>query len=62
MSIAADERRTRILEIVRKLGTVRVTDLAARLDLPAVTVRRDVAALAEAGRLRRAHGSVSVPD
>ncbi|MEW2292924.1 substrate-binding domain-containing protein [Streptomyces sp. NPDC006743] len=62
MSIAADERRTRILEIVRKLGTVRVTDLAARLDLPAVTVRRDVAALADGGLLRRAHGSVSVPE
>ncbi|GED89670.1 LacI family DNA-binding transcriptional regulator [Streptomyces sp. 6-11-2] len=62
MSIAADERRTRILEIVRKLGTVRVTDLAARLDLPAVTVRRDVATLAETGLLRRSHGSVSVPD
>ncbi|MEU6424020.1 substrate-binding domain-containing protein [Streptomyces spiralis] len=62
MSIAADERRTRILEIVRKLGTVRVTDLATRLDLPAVTVRRDVAALAEAGLVRRSHGSVSGPD
>ncbi|MFB7596586.1 substrate-binding domain-containing protein [Streptomyces sp. NPDC056160] len=62
MPIAADERRTRILEILRKLGTVRVTDLADRLDLPAVTVRRDVAALAEAGLLRRAHGSVSVPE
>ncbi|WP_086726171.1 LacI family DNA-binding transcriptional regulator [Streptomyces carpinensis] len=62
MSIAADERRTRILEVVRRLGTVRVTDLAARLDLPAVTVRRDVAALAEAGLVRRSHGSVSGPD
>ncbi|GAA2901025.1 substrate-binding domain-containing protein [Streptomyces mexicanus] len=62
MSITADERRTRILEVVRKLGTVRVTDLAARLELPAVTVRRDVAALAESGLVRRSHGSVAVPD
>ncbi|MFI2641876.1 substrate-binding domain-containing protein [Streptomyces sp. NPDC018610] len=62
MSIAADERRTRILEIVRKLGTVRVTDLADRLDLPTVTVRRDVAALAETGLVRRSHGSVSRPE
>ncbi|MGW4896920.1 substrate-binding domain-containing protein [Kitasatospora sp. NPDC004240] len=59
MSISADERRTRILDEVRSLGSVRVTDLAERLGLPAVTVRRDVAALADAGLVRRSHGSVS---
>ncbi|MDA5282523.1 substrate-binding domain-containing protein [Streptomyces sp. Isolate_45] len=59
MSISADERRTRILEEVQKLGTVRVVELAERIGLPAVTVRRDAAALAEAGLVRRSHGSVS---
>ncbi|MFJ4670781.1 substrate-binding domain-containing protein [Kitasatospora purpeofusca] len=59
MSISADERRTRILDAVRDLGSVRITELAERLEIPAVTVRRDVAALAEAGLLRRSHGSVS---
>ncbi|MGW6913371.1 substrate-binding domain-containing protein [Kitasatospora sp. NPDC054939] len=59
MPISADERRTRILDEVQRLGSVRVVELAERLGLPAVTVRRDVAALAEAGRLRRSHGSVS---
>ncbi|MFJ1707250.1 substrate-binding domain-containing protein [Kitasatospora sp. NPDC088346] len=61
MTIPADERRARITGIVRELGTVRVVDLAARLGVPAVTVRRDVAALAHAGRLRRSHGAVSLP-
>ncbi|MFC9328897.1 substrate-binding domain-containing protein [Kitasatospora sp. NPDC057015] len=59
MSISADERRTRILEAVQGLGSVRVAELAERLGIPAVTVRRDVAALADAGLLHRVHGSVS---
>ncbi|WP_371496038.1 DeoR family transcriptional regulator [Kitasatospora sp. NBC_00374] len=62
MTISAEERRARIFEVVRDLGTVRVVDLAARLGIPAVTVRRDVAALAEAGRLHRSHGAVALPD
>ncbi|MFB8041444.1 substrate-binding domain-containing protein [Streptomyces hydrogenans] len=60
MSISAGERRTRILAEVERLGSVRVVELADRLGLPAVTVRRDVAALADAGAVRRSHGSVSV--
>ncbi|KQV12420.1 MULTISPECIES: substrate-binding domain-containing protein [unclassified Kitasatospora] len=61
MTITAEERRARILEVVRELGTVRVIDLADRIGIAAVTVRRDVAALAESGVLRRSHGSVSLP-
>ncbi|MGW2374472.1 substrate-binding domain-containing protein [Kitasatospora sp. NPDC001683] len=61
MTITAEERRARILEAVRELGTVRVMDLAARIGTAPVTVRRDVAALAEAGLLRRSHGAVSLP-
>ncbi|MFB6836967.1 substrate-binding domain-containing protein [Streptomyces sp. NPDC056361] len=41
-------------------GQVRLTDLADRLGIPAVTVRRDVSALADAGRLTRSHGFVSL--
>ncbi|WP_035861134.1 DeoR family transcriptional regulator [Kitasatospora cheerisanensis] len=62
MTVTADERRARILQVVRDLGTVRVVDLATRLGIPAVTVRRDVAALADAGELARSHGSVALPD
>ncbi|WP_433237699.1 DeoR family transcriptional regulator [Streptosporangium sp. CA-135522] len=52
----------RILQVVRDLGTARVTDLAERLGLPAVTVRRDAAALADAGLLRRSHSLVSLSE
>ncbi|MFB7355855.1 substrate-binding domain-containing protein [Streptomyces gardneri] len=61
MSFAADKRRERILDALRSLGTIRVTDLAQQLDMPAVTLRRDVVALADAGLVRRSHGSVSLP-
>ncbi|MFE0464260.1 substrate-binding domain-containing protein [Kitasatospora sp. NPDC058965] len=61
MTITAEERRARILEVVRELGTVRVVDLAERIGTAAVTVRRDVAALADSGALRRSHGAVSLP-
>ncbi|MFF2040837.1 substrate-binding domain-containing protein [Kitasatospora sp. NPDC058170] len=59
MSISADERRTRILEALESRGSVRVAELAEALGIPAVTVRRDIAVLAEAGLVRRSHGSVS---
>jgi DNA-binding LacI/PurR family transcriptional regulator len=61
MSVSAQERRTRILEVLRGAGSIRVAELAERLGIPAVTVRRDVAALAEEGKLQRTHGSVYLP-
>ncbi|MEU1283384.1 substrate-binding domain-containing protein [Kitasatospora sp. NPDC005856] len=61
MTITAEERRSQILEVVRDLRTVRVVDLAARMGLSAVTVRRDVAVLADDGLLHRSHGAVSLP-
>ncbi|MEU6879065.1 substrate-binding domain-containing protein [Streptomyces sp. NPDC046712] len=61
MTITAEQRRARILDVVRELGTVRVVELAERIGLAAVTVRRDVAALADAGLLHRSHGAVSSP-
>ncbi|WP_435281713.1 substrate-binding domain-containing protein [Streptomyces koelreuteriae] len=61
MSAAADRRREGILAALQTLETIRVTDLAQHLNMPAVTLRRDVAALAEAGLVSRSHGSVSLP-
>ncbi|NBE54312.1 substrate-binding domain-containing protein [Streptomyces boluensis] len=61
MTTSAQERRTRILEVVRGSGTIRVVELASRLGIPAVTIRRDVAALADEGKIERTHGSVSLP-
>ncbi|MFE0462968.1 substrate-binding domain-containing protein [Kitasatospora sp. NPDC058965] len=59
MSSATEDRRTRILRAVENLGSVRLVDLGQHLGVPVVTLRRDVAALAEAGLVHRAHGSVS---
>ncbi|MFI0924088.1 substrate-binding domain-containing protein [Streptomyces sp. NPDC021012] len=61
MAITAEQRRARILDAVRELGSVRVVDLAERIGSAPVTVRRDVAALADSGLLRRSHGTVSLP-
>ncbi|MEU9099185.1 substrate-binding domain-containing protein [Streptomyces sp. NPDC048361] len=61
MRESAAERHDRLLELVRRHGSARVSDLAARLGVSPVTVRRDVEFLATEGRLDRAHGSVSWP-
>lgn len=59
----AEDRRTQILEEVRRRGTVRVSDLAAVVDASAVTLRRDIRQLAEEGLLRRVHGGAAyVPE
>ncbi|MEV0187034.1 substrate-binding domain-containing protein [Kitasatospora purpeofusca] len=61
MAMSREERRRLIVTAVGDLGgQVRLKDLADRLGIPAVTVRRDIAALAEAGRLVRSHGFVSL--
>lgn len=54
-------RQADILEAVLHRGSVRVTDLAEEFGVQPVTVRRDIAALSEAGLVRRVHGGVSAP-
>ncbi|MFP1625044.1 substrate-binding domain-containing protein [Streptomyces sp. 5K101] len=56
-----DQRHARVLELVRQRGRLRVADLADELGVSAVTLRRDVEALAAQGRVRRTHGSVLWP-
>ncbi|MEU6488740.1 substrate-binding domain-containing protein [Streptomyces sp. NPDC046887] len=62
MTISAQDRRRRIVATVRETGPIRVVQLAERLGMPAVTVRRDIAALAAEGVLERTHGAVALPD
>ena len=61
MRESAVQRHDRLLTLVREQGTARVTDLAARLGVSPVTVRRDVETLTRKGLVDRAHGSVSWP-
>ncbi|MGW6913370.1 substrate-binding domain-containing protein [Kitasatospora sp. NPDC054939] len=61
MAVSGEERRRLIVTAIGELGgQVRLKELADRLGIPAVTVRRDVAALADAGRITRSHGFVSL--
>ncbi|MGD6749462.1 substrate-binding domain-containing protein [Streptomyces sp. BH105] len=61
MRLHVNQRHDRVLDVVRARGSVKVADLAEELGVSAVTVRRDVEALAAQGRVERAHGTVSWP-
>lgn len=53
-----EERRTRLLELVRERGFAALPDLAELLTVSESTVRRDLEALEEAGHAKRTHGGV----
>ncbi|WP_327721230.1 substrate-binding domain-containing protein [Streptomyces sp. NBC_00490] len=61
MRLHVDQRHERVLELVRQRGSLRVAELAAELGVSAVTLRRDVEALAAQGRVQRLHGAVVWP-
>ncbi|MEY9871982.1 DNA-binding LacI/PurR family transcriptional regulator [Streptacidiphilus sp. MAP12-33] len=62
MPATADARHRKILELLRDRPALPVGELATALGVSSATLRRDVEALARAGRLSRAHGRVSRPD
>lgn len=53
-----DERRNRLLELVRKRGFASIPELVDELDVSESTVRRDLDALEENGSAKRTHGGV----
>ncbi|GIH23480.1 LacI family transcriptional regulator [Acrocarpospora phusangensis] len=57
-----DERRAQVVELLRRRGPVRVTDLAEELDVSAITIRRDIALLASQGVIRRVRGGAMLLD
>lgn len=54
----AEERRNRLLELIRARGFAALPDLAEQLAVSESTVRRDLDFLEEAGAARRTHGGV----
>ncbi|MEX2121063.1 MAG: DeoR/GlpR family DNA-binding transcription regulator [Pirellulales bacterium] len=54
----AEERRNRLLELVRTKGFVALPDLAGELRVSESTVRRDLDHLEESGSAKRTHGGV----
>lgn len=53
----ADERRDRISELLSESGRMSVERLAEVLEVSPMTIRRDLAAMARVGDLRREHGA-----
>lgn len=54
-------RHPEILDIARREGKVTVEGLARHFEVTLQTIRRDLAELAEAGRLERVHGGAVLP-
>jgi DeoR family transcriptional regulator, glycerol-3-phosphate regulon repressor len=57
----SNPRQIKLLDVVRRRGSVTVEELADTLKVTLQTVRRDVQRLAEAGLVARFHGGVRVP-
>ncbi len=56
------ERRGAIADVVVEQGAARVSELSERFDVSPATVRRDLEALEDGGRLRRVHGGAIAVD
>lgn len=61
-SVFARERQQQIAGIVEESGRARVTDLARRFGVSAVTIRKDLAILEGERRVVRTHGGCIAPD
>ena len=60
--LMAEERRTKILQIVRSTGRVKVNELASRFETSAVTIRNDLNDLHQRGLVFRSHGGAVLLD
>lgn len=58
--VFALSRRERILDELRRTGSVRVADLATQFDVSELTIRRDIGQLADQGLLTRVHGGATL--
>lgn len=57
-AVLAEQRRNRLLELIRGRGFVSLPELADEMQVSESTVRRDLDALEESGAARRTHGGV----
>ncbi|MFI5916743.1 substrate-binding domain-containing protein [Dactylosporangium sp. NPDC051541] len=55
------QRHERLLSELRRSGSVRVTELARELGVSELTIRRDIALLAERNLVTRVHGGATLP-
>jgi len=54
------QRRERIMDEIREHGSVSVSDVAVRLGVSELTIRRDINALAQQGLVTRVHGGATL--
>jgi DeoR/GlpR family transcriptional regulator of sugar metabolism len=59
--VLAEQRRSVILDEVRRTGAVRVSDLVRALGVSDMTVRRDLDDLARRGLVDKVHGGATMP-
>src|SRR5690349_24363401 len=55
------QRHDHLLVELRRQGSVRVSDLARDLGVSELTIRRDIAALADRNLLTKVHGGATLP-
>lgn len=60
-SLGAEARRARLLEILDADGSISIAEASDSLDVSPMTLRRDLADLEVAGRLRRVRGGAVAP-
>src|SRR5690606_22471428 len=60
-TMTTNPRQQRLLEEVKRRGSMSVEGLSQLLEVTAQTIRRDVTALSQAGLLARFHGGVGLP-
>ena len=53
------DRRTQILEILRQNGSVTVSGLAEKFETSESTIRRDLLALSQLGKINKVHGGAT---
>lgn len=54
-------RQAKILEIIRKNGVATVDELSKSLDISSETIRRDLTAMANGGKIQKIHGGATLP-
>jgi DeoR/GlpR family transcriptional regulator of sugar metabolism len=59
-SVIAEQRRRAIADLAAKHGSIRVSELTEMFSVDETTIRRDLAALAGRGILKRSHGGAVV--
>jgi len=58
-TILKEKRKEKLIEIIKRSGTISINDLAKKLGLSSVTIRKDIRELEEAGLVSRLWGGVS---